>query len=275
MVHKVKKYVGNIKRAIFGLLQNHRESIGYVPKDLSPIVIGQTSTGGAIECFAVGAGPRNLLFVSGIHGNEIGTVKLAHRLIQWLQVRRVDYPEFTFLIIPSLNPDGLAKAKEHPDYWHGGLKGRFNNNGVDLNRNFPTPSFQSWSTWGRGKNYAESIQVFCGDYGGSESEIQSLIKLIYDRKPELYLAFHNVAAGIMGSNDTKAQMLTDKFSEASGYARETIEEWIALKQTGTAKEWCDLNHVSYLESEGRYRWASDWEHQKLGVEAVLEKLKSM
>ncbi len=91
------------------------------------------------------------MLVAGIHsGFEANT----STLMSQIQVRFESNPELideniTFLIVPVLNPDGETQGRV--------LTGRFNGNGVDLNRN-----------WGCGW----SEEAFFGDNGvdaGSEA----------------------------------------------------------------------------------------------------------
>jgi predicted deacylase len=214
-----------------------------------------------------------ILFGAAIHGNEQGSARFAHHLLGWLSNHVSDFPNFTFYVIPTLNPDGYARARKNPDYWRGGMVGRFNARNVDLNRNFPTPSFQSQSTWGRGKNYGEKIVVNCGPYGASESEMQALIKFVHDKNIQFYFAFHNSAAAVLGNALPQAQTASQAFSAASGYSWESNKDWQALKQKGTAKEWFELQNMPYLEIEGRYRWGSDWRHQLAGIQATLSSIR--
>ncbi len=272
MIKMLRTKVGFYKRGLVGFWQNKFEPYVEVPQNIEKFVFGESAEGREIFCYKIGQGAVPVLFVSSIHGNEVGTIKLAHRLLNWLNQDSGKYNQFSFYIIPVFNPDGHHIAKHNPNYFGGGRKGRFNGHNVDLNRNFPTPSFQSNSFWGIGKNYSEKINVFCGEFGGSEPEIQGLIKFIQEKQIKFYFAFHSMGAGVMGNNQPLAQELMDVFAKASGYTKEGLGDWVNLKQTGTAKEWCDIHSINYLEIEGRYRYSPDWPAHKKGIEAVLEKL---
>ncbi|HJW24638.1 MAG TPA: M14 family zinc carboxypeptidase [Rhodocyclaceae bacterium] len=72
--------------------------------------------------------PRVLL-IGGIHGDELTASAI---VFKWMQ--RLEKPEaagFHWKVAPIVNPDGLLAAKPQ----------RVNANGVDLNRNFPTPGW--------------------------------------------------------------------------------------------------------------------------------------
>ena len=114
--------------------------------------------------------------------------------------------------------------------------------------------------------------MYCGDSGGSEPETKALIAHVEAFDPKAYVSFHNAAGDVMGNDIPLAQKLTDAFSEGSGYRRETLADWSALEQTGTAKEWCEKRGLAYVEVEGRYRWGADWVNHQKGIRAMLDAL---
>ena len=271
MIFKLKKQLGYIKRGLVGIIKNYADQ-AVVSANISKSEIGSSISGQPIDLYKIGSGNRKIIVVGGIHGNEIGSIKVTRHLTNWVSENRKQYPGLTFYIIPCLNPDGYAKALKHPDYWKGGLIGRFNNNNVDLNRNLKTSSFQTQSIWSRGKNYSETISVDCGSKPLSEPETEALVNFIKQEQISIYIGLHNSAADVMGSNDLLGEKLAKIFSQNTGYKLITHEDWLGLKQTGTAKEWCDSNNITYLEIEGRDRWSADWAAQKSGLEAVFREL---
>jgi murein tripeptide amidase MpaA len=117
--------------------------------------------GRPIEAYTFGTGERQYLIVAGIHGGyEWNTIALANELIEYI----IDNPdvipdEATLYIIRNMNPDGEARAHD--------VEGRVNNNGVDLNRNFPS---ENWTAdWDRDGCWIYRPTTG-GDYGGSEPE---------------------------------------------------------------------------------------------------------
>ncbi len=70
-----------------------------------------------------------VLVVGAMHGDELSSTSLA---LHWIQ-RAVEVPaDAHWRFIPALNPDGLMMRPAK----------RVNANGVDLNRNFPTPHWE-------------------------------------------------------------------------------------------------------------------------------------
>ena len=70
-----------------------------------------------------------VLVIGAIHGDELSSASVA---LHWIQ-NAVDTPSNAhWRFIPALNPDGLLMRPTR----------RMNANGVDLNRNFPTPNWE-------------------------------------------------------------------------------------------------------------------------------------
>ncbi len=94
-----------------------------VPDGWSQQMLGPTANGTPIQLLVRhphGEPRRRVLVVASIHGNELGTVPIAQRLLS------VAIPDGVLVaIIPALNPDGWAEQARH------------NARNVDVNRNFP------------------------------------------------------------------------------------------------------------------------------------------
>ncbi|MFN4005797.1 MAG: M14 family murein peptide amidase A [Hylemonella sp.] len=79
--------------------------------------------------------PRNaaarlrVLVVGGIHGDELSSASVA---LHWIRLAQGSPEPVHWRFIPALNPDGLFERPAR----------RVNANGVDLNRNFPTPNWE-------------------------------------------------------------------------------------------------------------------------------------
>lgn len=274
MAFLLKRKLGYIKRGIYGFLINRIERNAFTnngPKMAA--VVGKSSEGREIDCYEFGHGGVSVIFVSAIHGNETGTVKLANRLMEWLDKNKDILGEkLRVFVIPCLNPDGHSLAIIKPDYLGGGRKGRLNNNGVDLNRNFPTKGFEKESTHSFGKGYQEKEVVYCGERGASEPETQALVDFIKQGKIRLLISLHNSGRDVMGGSDELSQRLAKIYSEKTGFRIVTEDDWKGMKQSGTAKEWCEESDISYLESEGSTRWGSDWSVQGDAIKEIIRYL---
>ena len=74
--------------------------------------------------------PLRVLLMGGIHGDELTSVSVVFRWLEWMSTPAAQH--FEWSVVPVVNPDGLLATKAK----------RVNANGVDLNRNFPTPGWQ-------------------------------------------------------------------------------------------------------------------------------------
>jgi hypothetical protein len=72
--------------------------------------------------------PVRILLLGGIHGDELTASAIVFKWLDLMQT--TDAQAFHWNVVPVVNPDGLLALK------------RVNANGVDLNRNFPTPGWQ-------------------------------------------------------------------------------------------------------------------------------------
>ncbi len=260
-----------IKQAIrgtTGFIQNQSEQRFRISSSKA-ISIGNSLENRPIYAYKIGTGSKVILAVGGIHGNEVGSVYLANKLLSWAEESALD---ITLYIVPCLNPDGFRKAQENPDYFGGGKVGRFNTGNVDLNRNFDTPSFCTESQWGTGKNYQEKTNVYCGDKPFSEPETKAFRDFVDNRKPDLVIMLHNAGAAVLANPVGSAKDLAKIFSEKTTYKIETYEFWKTLGQTGTAIEWLTGKNIPCLEIEGKYRWSSDWKRVRPAFQRIFESI---
>ncbi|XP_035468397.2 carboxypeptidase M [Scophthalmus maximus] len=110
--------------------------------------IGQSVRGQQLWVLALGRSPRRhtlgvpeFKYVANMHGNEALGRELLLQLIDDLVrgYRDNDTRSLRLLsgarlhVLPTMNPDGFDEASTHCQF----SQGRFNYNGVDLNRNFP------------------------------------------------------------------------------------------------------------------------------------------
>lgn len=271
MLRKIKRQIGTWKRVAFGWLHHHLDDCT-LPEGIKVFSIGNSVQGRPIEVCRIGRGEKRVAFVGAIHGNEVGTYRFVRRLLRYLALRGKSFKGFTFFFIPCLNPDGYTLASGQPDFGGGGRIGRFNGNGVDLNRNFPVKSWQQVGVWSHGDNYSHTTEVFAGESAGSEPEVKVLTSFLVDQRVDLLFMFHNCGGDVVGSKEPRGQEMARHFHKATGFKLYTEKMWKDLGQLGSCKEWCEGAGISMLEVEGSYRWGSDWRRQKKGVVACLQNL---
>jgi hypothetical protein len=212
-----------------------------IPFSEGPFPIGASASGQAIEAYRFGTGPVHRMIVAGIHGGyEWNTVALADELIEHLQ----EHPDFvprtvTLFIVRALNPDGYERA------W--GVDGRVNNNGVDLNRNFPVnwqPDWDRDSCW----NYAPTSS---GTGPGSEPETRALSQFILlETRVTALISYHSAALGIFPGGEPPHEpsvQLAEALAAVSTYPYPPID--IGCFYTGTLPDWAAAAGIAAVDLE--------------------------
>jgi murein peptide amidase A len=133
--------------------------------------VGKSRQGRPIVLHSLGSGPRNVLVLGGVHGDELPSVPLVTKFKAHLE----NHPELldglTVHIILEVNPDGVA------------AKTRTNSAGVDINRNM---EFE-WSPESRGPRTFPGLSPY------SEPETVALKSVIETLKPDRILSVHAYA----------------------------------------------------------------------------------
>lgn len=161
------------------------------PKFIPPqyVSLGKTVKGREITAAVYGTGPRRVLILGGIHGDEPHTTVLARALAVRINQETLP-PGLTVVIVPDVNPDGLMAAT------------RVNANGVDINRNFPSKTWRS--------DYTEQKR-YPGAQPSSEPETRAVLALLERYPPHLVVTLH-AALGCMnwdGPGGPFAQVMAD------------------------------------------------------------------
>ena len=127
---------------------------------------------------AAAQAPRRVLVLGGIHGDEFSAVVVA---FQWIERLRGDrFQRFQWRFLPCVNPDGLLAQPAH----------RTNAHGVDLNRNFPTPDWNTLAvSYWKGKTHSDPRR-FPGKQAASEPETRWVIEQIDSYKPDAIISIH-------------------------------------------------------------------------------------
>ncbi len=121
-----------------------------------------------------------ILFLSGIHGDEYSSISITYL---WM-LSMLKHPESTqqhWLFLPLANPDGLFGRKPAT---------RMNANGVDLNRNFPSPDWEQLAQAYWKHYYHQNKRRYPGESPASEPETQWMVKTIERFKPDAIISVH-------------------------------------------------------------------------------------
>jgi len=205
-----------------------------------PEVIGTSVAGRNLEVFRFGSGERELLIVAGIHGGyEWNTIALADELIMWLKnsPERIP-PEVSLYILRSLNPDGEARSH--------GYEARANENGVDLNRNWPV----SWhSDWDRSYCW-QYLPITAGPHPVSEPETAAAMKFILAHDFDGLISYHSAALGIFPGGtppDTASQLLAESVAAVSAYRYPGLD--YGCEYTGMFADWAASQGIPAVDVE--------------------------
>lgn len=122
-----------------------------------------------------------VLVMGGIHGDELSSASVA---LHWLHLARAEPMHLAqpvhWRFVPLLNPDGaLARPPR-----------RTNANGVDLNRNFPTPQWDKEAPHYWEKRTGKDPRRWPGRKPLSEPESRFLHDQMQSFKPHLIVAIH-------------------------------------------------------------------------------------
>lgn len=218
-------------------------------------IFGQSVEGRDLRGYRIGMGSKMLVLVGAVHGGfEDNTTRLIEQLAGHFRVNPQDIlPDTTLLLIPALNPDGLARGRV--------LAGRFNANNVDLNRN-----------WGCGWSetaYFRDQTVNAGSAPLSEPETQALASLIQTFQPSAVLFYHAAAAGVFAGN-CGGHYGSDALAEAYGLAANYAFDagFSAYPVTGTAPAWVNSLGIPSADVELASATDTEFDRNLLGILAV-------
>jgi hypothetical protein len=242
----------------------------------SVVAIGQSVEGENIAAYRYGTGTKEILLVGGIHGGySWNTALLGYQLVDYFEDNIDEVPEnVTLSIIPVLNPDGLEEVvgtsgSFNPSDFSATLaqrtEGRFNENNVDLNRNFDC-DWESNAKW-------QNKDVDGGDSAFSEPESQAVRNYINNYDVEAAVVYYSSANGVYASNCygeilSETRDLTNTYADASGYP--AYEEFDFYEITGDMVNWMakmEIPAISVLLSDHEN---TEWSKNIAGVKAVLD-----
>lgn len=121
-----------------------------------------------------------VLVMGGIHGDELSSGSVAmHWIALAMQPAQMPQPVH-WRFVPVLNPDGVMQQPPR----------RVNANGVDLNRNFPTPDWERDAASYWEKRTRKDPRRWPGKQPLSEPETRYLHEQMQSFKPHLIVAIH-------------------------------------------------------------------------------------
>jgi hypothetical protein len=234
--------------------------------------IGFSGEGRPIVSYQFGYGADDLVLVGGIHGGyEWNTIVLAYELIDYLTAHPELIPaNVTLHIIPSANPDGQFVATgssgrvDGTAVYNNTIPGRFNANGVDLNRNWDC----EWSAEAVWSNTA----VSGGDAPFSEPETQALRRFFWRIRPQVVLFWHSKADGVFaagcGATYPPSVAAAEQFATAAEYP--LFNDFSHYPVTGDASNWLATQGIASFTVELKTHNGADFAQNLAGVLALLD-----
>ncbi|HEX4933779.1 MAG TPA: murein tripeptide amidase MpaA [Gemmatimonadaceae bacterium] len=152
---------------------------------VAPTTYGRSVLGLPLEVWRP-RGRCELLVFAAIHGEEPETTYALSRAL-----RQLPAPAEHAAVVLAANPDGLVRGT------------RCNARGVDLNRNFPTSTWRAAPVTCRSTIEDPSDVILGTGAGpGSEPEVQALLALLAELRPEAVVALHAPLACIDDANES-------------------------------------------------------------------------
>lgn len=119
-----------------------------------------------------------VLLIGGIHGDELSSVSV---VFKWMEILAQHHSGlFHWRVAPLVNPDGLLQSESQ----------RVNANGVDLNRNFPTPDWQPTAQDYWIMTTGRNPRRYPGMAPASEPESRWLVEEIERFHPDVIVSVH-------------------------------------------------------------------------------------
>lgn len=238
-------------------------------------VLGYSTGGLPITGYSFGTGSQRVVFIGGIHGGyEWNTVVLAYAAIDYFIKNPATVPEtVTLQIIPVANPDGLnwvADAMGRFDKAPAALstvEGRFNQNRVDLNRNWGC-KWQSAAWWG-------VREVSGGSQPFSEIETRVLRRFLQeDEGVEAVVFWHSAGDGVFpghcGERLPDADALALLYANAAQYP--VHDSFGTYEVTGDATDWLAAQGIPALVVELTSHNDAERQQNLRAMRAVLEEM---
>ncbi len=224
-------------------------------------VIGYSFEGRPIEVTKFGSGPNKLVFIGGIHsGIAPGTVTLGEAIIGYFGQHVEEIPEaITLIVITNLNPDAPLMLDR--------LEGRYNANGVDLNRNWDC----NWTSDPiiRG----ELRENAGGTAPNSEPETQALANFLLEEKPAAVILWDAsstdtpVYSGRCPETKPETQELAAMYANAAGYRNVMLSGDLI---EGDVSNWLDYQNIPSIFVLLSSATDPDFESNLNGVKAVIQ-----
>ncbi|WP_322815412.1 M14 family metallopeptidase [Chloroflexus sp.] len=229
------------------------------------VEIGRSAEGRPIEAVIFGDGPRKLAVIGATHGApEANTYQLSLALIEHFRANPAAIPpEVRLVIIPALNPDGLARG------W------RFDAAGVDLNRNMDTSHDacpdNDWRQ--RVQGARGIISDTGGPYPNSQIESRLILAFLLDAAGAIFL--HSNAGLVFPASceHPPSIAMAQIYAAAAGY--QYARFWDRYTITGGMHDWAGGLGIAAITPELVTGNQPEIAENLAGLQAVLQNAKDV
>ena len=245
-------------------------------QDKTQTIIGKSVGGRDIIAYHYGTGATEIIFVGGIHGGySWNTALVAYQTMDYLDANPTVIPaNVKVTVIPVLNPDGLYKVVGSSGRFTPAnvsssqtiqISGRFNGDGVDINRNFDC----DWQTSAKWQN----TNVSGGSAAFSEPESLAIKNYVEAQNPKAVVVWYSAQGGVYASScgsgilpETSA--ITDIYAKASGYpAFQTFDFYTT---TGDMVNWLAKQQIPAISVLLTNHTDTEWTKNQKGIDALLQ-----
>lgn len=153
------------------------------------------------------------LVLGGVHPDELTPVHLAFQFAQALQKNPELYLNSHVIVAPLVNPDGFFVNPPK----------RTNANGVDLNRNFPTSTWNKYAYQVWFKSKQKDKRKFPGYFANSEQGTRFQADLIEKFRPDKVISIHAPLAFLDLDYEIPRLLTIGKLTEQQKKARNLAE----------------------------------------------------
>jgi murein peptide amidase A len=194
--HRLAGLLFSLLAVLLGLATPGAGSAATSNAIIQQVVIGSSVSGRNIVAYEKGNpnATRKVLVICTQHGNEQNGTIICRHIVNHVAVSLAA----DVWIIPRMNPDGYAAHR------------RTNDNGVDLNRNFPTTD---WQESGFGTNQ------YSGPSPASEPETRAMMDFLGQLQPRFATSVHQSLNGIGNAKDPEfVQRLSNQLNLPIGFS---------------------------------------------------------
>lgn len=219
-------------------------------------VYGTSLQGRPLVAYHFGNSGPVTLYTGAIHGNEVSSMYMMQSWITELEANPDKIGERQIVVIPNINPDGVAAGT------------RNNSRDVNLSRNFPTDNWVKDIDDTNGPNKGGG-----GSKPLSEPEAAALARFTQNLRPRLLLSYHAIGSLVVGDgHGTYSGGKAAQYASLVGYRNATGQSGtFDYSITGSFEDWTyrNVGIPSMVLELGSYSY-HNFAHHRAAMWAMLD-----